>query len=236
MQNKKETRIKVASKSYFYFKNDYDTDDDSAKADVSEFIIHPDWDSKDTHFAADIAIAVLKEPIKLSNEIKHVCLNTPADPIQSFAGSNAKVYGWGFTEDFEYDTRLRDVQVPLVDQALCNSSDVRVERLMSDTSFCAGARDGKTGACFGNVADYCSIHLLKYKMIKYKIFSGDSGGGLVMKVASGLWKIIGIVSAGNTKTVEVDGEAKLTCDLDVYSIYSDVSKSYNWIFQVILET
>jgi hypothetical protein len=77
-------------------------------------------------------------------------LNTPSDPIQSFAGRNASVYGWGLTEDFELVTKLRHVEVPLVDQALCNSSSQGLRRIMSDTSFCAGARDGKSGPCNGN--------------------------------------------------------------------------------------
>ncbi len=135
--------------SYFYFGNDYD--DDSAKADVSEFIVHPNWDPEDTHYTADIAIAVLKEPLKLSQEIRHVCLNTPLDPIQSLAGRSGKVYGWGLTEELELVSKLRHVDVPLVDQALCNSSNSELPKIMSDTSFCAGARDGKTGACNGNV-------------------------------------------------------------------------------------
>jgi hypothetical protein len=150
LQSKRQENAKNASDSYFYFKNDYNTDDESENAYVSEFIIHPDWDPQETHYTANIAIAVLKEPVKLSNEIRHVCLNTPSNPIQSFAGRNGKVYGWGLTEDLEIVTELRHVEVPLVDQALCNSSHPRVPKIMSDTLFCAGARDGKTGPCNGN--------------------------------------------------------------------------------------
>jgi hypothetical protein len=147
--NKKEKVIKKASESYFFFKNDYNDDDDSAIADVSEFIVHHDWDPEDTHYTADIAIAVLKDPIKLSNKIRHVCLNTPSDPIQSFAGRSSKVYGWGLTEELQIDSELRYVDVLMVDQALCNSSHSVIHHTMSDTSFCAGARDGKTGPCNG---------------------------------------------------------------------------------------
>ncbi len=131
---------------------DYDDSEevvDPAKADVSEFIIHHDWDSEDDHYAADIAIAVLKKPVEITNKIRHVCLNTPSDPIQSFAGRRASVYGWGFTEELETVTELREVEVPLVDQALCNSSHTELPKIISDTSFCAGARDGETGPCNG---------------------------------------------------------------------------------------
>ncbi len=143
---------KEAFESYFYFKNDYNVEDDSAKAVVSEFIVHPDWDPEEKPYTADIAIAVLKKPIQISQEIRHVCLNTPADPIQSFAGRNGAVYGWGLTEDLEIVNQLRHVDIPLVDQALCNSSSPTLHKIMSDTSFCAGARDGKSGACNGNLS------------------------------------------------------------------------------------
>ncbi len=163
LQDKRQKRIKKASGSHFYFKNDYDVgdyedseevDDDPAKAKVSKFIVHPDWDPEDTHYDADIAIAVLKEPMKLSKKIRHVCLNTPSNPIQSFAGRNGSVYGWGLTEEMELVTELRHVGVPLVDQALCNSSHPTLYKSMSDTSFCAGAKDGKTGACNGKFLNF----------------------------------------------------------------------------------
>jgi hypothetical protein len=105
-----------------------------------------------------LAIAVLKDPVEFSNKIRHVCLNTPSNPIQSFAGKKAKVYGWEFTEELKTVSELRHVEVPLVDQALCNSSSSTLYKIMSDTSFCAGARDGKSGACNGK----CLIFFIKF--------------------------------------------------------------------------
>ncbi len=152
--------MKEASESYFFFKNDHDDFvDDSENAYISEFIVHPDWDPNDNHYTADIAIAVLKEPVNFTDKICHVCLNTPSHPIQSLAGNSSSVYGWGLTEELELVTKLRHVEVPLVDQALCNSSNPELPKIMSDTSFCAGARDGKTGACNGN--GFTFIEILK---------------------------------------------------------------------------
>jgi secreted trypsin-like serine protease len=71
--------------------------------------------------------------------------------------------------------------------------------------------------------------------ISREFFSGDAGGGMVLEV-DGLWKIIGIVSASLAKTVEIDGRIVNICDLDNYQVYTDISKFYNWINQVILET
>ncbi len=162
-------KAKEASLSYFYFKNNYDTDDGSANAYVSEFIVHPDWDPEDSHYTADIAIAVLKEPLHLTDEVRHVCLNNPSNPIQSLAVRNGSVYGWGLTEDLETSTELLHVEVPLVDQASCNNkSNPILNRIISDTSFCAGAKDGKTGPCIGkldlliNFSKYANILKIKY--------------------------------------------------------------------------
>jgi hypothetical protein len=156
VQDKKQTWTRHAVESYFYFKNDYDdSDDDSAQAYVSEFIVHPDWNTEEIPYRADIAIAVLKESLEFSIEIGYVCLNTPSDPIQNLAGRNGKVYGWGLTEDLKFVSQLRHADVPLVDQALCyDSSNPKLAKIMSDTSFCAGARDGKTGACNGKYRDF----------------------------------------------------------------------------------
>jgi hypothetical protein len=156
LQDKKEKWIKEASESYFIFKNDYDVDHETsrAKADVSEFIIHPDWDPEDNHYGADIAIAVLKKPMNTTKRSRQVSWNTPSNPIQNFAGRRASVYGWGLTEDHEVDTKLREVEVPLVDQKLCNSSHTDLPKIMSHTSFCAGAKDGRTGACNGNFLNF----------------------------------------------------------------------------------
>ncbi len=157
MQDKEQKWTRNPLDSHFNFKNDQaqNIDDDSTKAQISEFIIHPDWDPKDSHYNADIAIAVLEKPIKLSLEIRHVCLNTPSNPIQSLAGRSGTVYGWGLTEDLEEDlapvSQLRHVDEPLVDHALCNSSSPMLRKIMSDTSFCAGVRDGQTGPCNGKI-------------------------------------------------------------------------------------
>ncbi len=78
--------------------------------------------------------------------------------------------------------------------------------------------------------------LLNFSNFKNQIhFSGDSGGGMVLEV-DGLRKIIGIVSAAVAKPVIVENKRRSICDLDNYLVYIDVSKFYNWINQVVLET
>jgi hypothetical protein len=58
---------------------------------------------------------------------------------------------------------------------------------------------------------------------------------MVLKV-DGLRKIIGIVSSGNFKDVNINNGTKVSCDLGLYSVFTDVSKFHDWINQVVLET
>jgi hypothetical protein len=147
IQNKGEKQADNAFDAGIIFENDlYDK-----MADISKFIVHPDWDPEDEHYTADIATAVLTECRNLTETIGHVCLNTPSNPIQSFAGKTAVVFGWDLMEKSELrmESELHHIEVSLVDQAECNSSNSTLQEIMSDTSFCAGAGDGKSGPSNG---------------------------------------------------------------------------------------
>jgi hypothetical protein len=58
---------------------------------------------------------------------------------------------------------------------------------------------------------------------------------MVLKV-DGLWRVVEIVSAAVARFADIDGNLQLICNLDNYLVYTDVSKFYNWINQVVLET
>jgi hypothetical protein len=119
--------------------------------EISELILHPDWDHKSKHFKADIAIAVLKEPVIFTSDIRKICLTTPSQPIKNFANQIATVAGWGYTETSNKTSvsDLREVKVPIAEQSLCDASK-RLQRYNADTLFCAGSRDNLTGPCRGN--------------------------------------------------------------------------------------
>jgi secreted trypsin-like serine protease len=93
----------------------------------------------------------------------------------------------------------------------------------SETSFCAGAKDGKSGACVGKFF----LHSF-YRHYNDLSISGDSGGGLVHKI-NGKWTLIGIVSASLYDPATI-------CDLENYALFTDVAKFNGWIDQVLLET
>ncbi len=156
MIDKDEFEVKKPESCYFFFGNDLTVIEEADKMKTSEFFIHPDWETDTQRRYADLAIALLVNPVKFSDDVLHVCLNSPLNPVDSFAGNNATVVGWGFTE-FSSATpvkHLREVAVPFVDQSFCNSSHIFVWLINSDTSFCAGAKDGKSGACVGNYSSF----------------------------------------------------------------------------------
>jgi hypothetical protein len=149
--DKDEYEEKKPESCYFFIGNDLTVIEGAAKVNISKFFIHPDWATDDNQRHADLAIALLAEPVEFSSDVNHVCLNSPETPVSNLAGSNATVIGWGFTEFSLVAAvkHLRQVVVPLVNQSLCNSSHKFFPLINSETSFCAGAKDGKSGACVG---------------------------------------------------------------------------------------
>lgn len=147
---KKNIDAAAPESSVFFFYNNLTAN--GAVTEISEIILHPDWDNYilRPEYKADIAIAILKEPIQLSKEVWHICLNSPLNPIENFVGKIANVSGWGQTESSgtEFVNELREVSVPIVEQHLCNNSD-KLRRINADTLFCAGRTDNKFGPCKG---------------------------------------------------------------------------------------
>jgi hypothetical protein len=119
--------------------------------EIDKIILHPEWDPQISNYRDDIAIAVLKELVEFGGGIDKICVNTQQNPIESFINHNATVAGWGLTEFNKKKTvlELREVTVPIVDQKLCNVSR-NLQTINSETSFCAGTKDGVTGPCRGN--------------------------------------------------------------------------------------
>jgi hypothetical protein len=137
------------------FTNNVRSDD---SYDVSELILHPQWESQSKQYKADIAIAVLRQTITFTLDVNKICFNTPNLPVENFEGQNATVAGWGYTETSTKKTvfDLREVIVPIVNQTACAASD-RLKRFNADTLFCAGSKDGKTGPCRGEYQKIISI-------------------------------------------------------------------------------
>ncbi|XP_076466712.1 trypsin-3-like [Babylonia areolata] len=121
--------------------------------------------------ANDIALIRLSKPLDLSGpNVKAACLPTSGDRV---AGRMCTVTGWGKTsasEQNDGDVYLREVDLPVISNALCNYylGDSEV----TSTQLCAGFEEGGKDAC-----------------------TGDSGGPLVCE-KDGVWIVVGVVSWG----------------------------------------
>ncbi|XP_035791603.1 uncharacterized protein LOC118466427 [Anopheles albimanus] len=124
------------------------------------------------HMSNDIAIVVLKTPVRFNEYVQPICL--PAQNAPYEAGRNCTISGWGATEagskDSSYD--LRAGVVPLLPDEVCRRPEVYGDSLI-DGMFCAGTLEPGVDSC-----------------------DGDSGGPLVCPNGDGLHTLTGIVSWG----------------------------------------
>uniref|UniRef100_A0A182P2J7 Peptidase S1 domain-containing protein n=1 Tax=Anopheles epiroticus TaxID=199890 RepID=A0A182P2J7_9DIPT len=121
-------------------------------------------------FFNDIAVLMLKEDIKYSNFVRPVCLWNFDDDYKMLINKIGLVPGWGYNEHGLVSSRLSFAQMPVVAHETCIWSNRDFfSKVTSDTSFCAGFKNG-TSVC-----------------------NGDSGGGMVFK-HNNLWYLRGVVS------------------------------------------
>jgi secreted trypsin-like serine protease len=122
VESKKSIDTVQAELSYFVFRDNWD--EDGTQYHISEIIVHQDWDTLTKPYEADIAIAILKEPVEFSSNVTNICLNSPSKAVDdNFIGRNASVAGWGYTKSSGNKTvnELRAVTVPIVERDKCTS-------------------------------------------------------------------------------------------------------------------
>lgn len=102
---------------------------------VSKIFIHPDWDSFERRFDADVAILVLSENVTFNNNIQPVCI-----PTTGFNGNMVgTVVGYSFRKGDEIHAEIpRRVVVRAVSSAHCFRQDDAVRPYSSDRTFCGG--------------------------------------------------------------------------------------------------
>jgi hypothetical protein len=159
IEGKKAAKQAPPESFKFYFQNDLSTL--SFETRIFEIILHPDWNTQNRAFKADIAIAVLTEPLELTNEINHICLNAQPNSVRTLIGQNATIAGWGHTEASKGKTvkLLKSISIPIVDHRLCNTSQA-LKNIYADTLFCAGKNDVAVGPCKGMFYFYSSAKII----------------------------------------------------------------------------
>ncbi|CAB3385889.1 Hypothetical predicted protein [Cloeon dipterum] len=174
---------------------------DSKSKEISGITIHPKYTGRlDEYAGVDLAIITFKIPTTFGPYIKPVCL---WDSTKQYARTG-KVVGWGRDEYGRPSKAPKQVDMPIVTNEQCIKADPNFAKITSDTTFCAGFRNG-SGPC-----------------------KGDSGGGLYFwDQETRKWSIRGIVSQAL-----LDHE-KQSCDLKNYVTFTDVSKLLDWIKKMI---
>lgn len=134
---------------------------------VNKVIVHPGYDAGTME--NDIAL------LRLASDAAYETLPIPTPDILAAVGQPgdvATVSGWGLTSEYGYSSSvLREVTVPIVSNATCNSYQAYYNRI-ADSMLCAGYASGGKDSC-----------------------SGDSGGPLVVDYGGQSYSI-GVVSWG----------------------------------------
>ena len=107
---------------------------------------HKDFEWETGH--SDIAILVLKSPIKYTNTVRPVCL--PAGKA-SYAGEKGTVAGWGLlSERGSRPTVLQELTMEIWDNARCSSTyGSTAPAGITETMLCAGQK-GKDSCSVSN--------------------------------------------------------------------------------------
>ena len=112
--------------SYIVDLGEHDYDNTIAKrVSVSNYVIHPDYLIDDdgrndgvSHY--DIAVMTLSSPVTFTREISPVCL--PADTLETHAGQDAILTGWGQTELGRPSSVLKEVDCKILSDKECEDA------------------------------------------------------------------------------------------------------------------
>ncbi|XP_007937830.1 mastin-like, partial [Orycteropus afer afer] len=139
---------------------------------VTEVIVHPNYNPMlKGAGGGDVALLKLAAPVMLSDRVNLVALSHPE--LRVPAGTMCWVTGWG---DIRFDVplptpyHLQEVEVPIVEDAMCRRQYGKVNKVIKEDMLCAGSPGW----------DSCQ---------------GDSGGPLVCNLR-GSWFQVGVVSWG----------------------------------------
>ncbi|KAL1501363.1 hypothetical protein ABEB36_006695 [Hypothenemus hampei] len=113
---------------------------------------HPDFDPNSGH--CDISVIRLDRPIDFSATISPICLWEFNDNLNEIMEKTGIVAGWGADEAAQKLGKFsismaKAIDMPVVPEESCLNSNLTYFQLTSDTTFCAGRRDG-TGTCIGD--------------------------------------------------------------------------------------
>lgn len=170
---------------------------------ISKIVIHHDWKQDQWNYDADIAILVLEDAADFNNPFVR-SISLPEHSNNSVTGEGT-IVGWGVTENSvkKYEVTPFKLQLPAIDGDTCYPNVPRLAKYASKRMFCGGFVNQSKTAC-----------------------TGDSGGGFYSSDESSTWTVRGIISGGLITAMR-------TCDVDAYSLYTNVAKFRDWIAEVM---
>ncbi|CAG0903156.1 unnamed protein product, partial [Cyprideis torosa] len=116
----------------------------------SKPVVHHEYNSR-TLFDKDVALLELDRPVEFHETLRPVCLPVAGHRIP--VGTRCTVIGWGKSSNdpkTDYEVAINEVEVPVVDDALCSVWVDQFSMSLTDAMFCAGYEEGGKDACQGD--------------------------------------------------------------------------------------
>lgn len=164
-------------------------------------------DWKFNHHKFDADIAVLVLEDATSFDIFVHSVCLPVRSSDTVTGTGT-VVGWGKSESSNghFEPTPFQLQVPVIDAAHCYTNFPKLAKYSSTRMFCGGYDNQGKAPC-----------------------GGDSGGGMHFMSEAATWTIRGVVSGGLMTALG-------GCDVDSYTLYTDVAQFLDWIAEVMERT
>lgn len=199
---------------------------------VARVIVHEGYDP--LTIDNDIALLMLERPVQeASGPVGAIPVLTQNAPVPQ---GPAVVVGWGMMEDGNFPDSLLETDIDIVPNDACNTGmREEMKRQLGSYLLSVGAAHRVPQSVLEQAFVILADNLgdsLSQNMICAGIPSGertscngDSGGPLMVRQADGAWVQVGIVSWGKEP---VDATHRCAHP-DLYSVYTDVSKYFDWI-------
>lgn len=104
---------------------------------ISEIFIHPEWNSMNISYDADIAVLKVNSEITFSNIIQPICLPRSNAKIFNVRGT---VVGYGISEE-SFDTnesKPKHIEIESVEHGVCLFREENLVKISSLRMFCGG--------------------------------------------------------------------------------------------------
>jgi secreted trypsin-like serine protease len=204
-------------------------------AAVERIVVHESYNS--ASFVGDIALVRLAAPLDLSGErIKAIGVaDAAAERDHAAPGAHAIVSGWGRLEDGNFPLELREADIEIQEQAICERGLIELYKrqfkdMLDDVAWRLNVSEEAAAEAFQVVVDAApdpipdSMLCAGLESGKRDACNGDSGGPVVVRGAEGFVQV-GIVSWG-----EVPIGVEIACGLpQLYGYYTRISSYKDWI-------